>query len=89
VIDKEINALAKAVAKKAASDATSLEEATEALKALASWHAILLKYKQKKDDNEDEEPNFGDFAKQIEEVANGGSAPKVRGRRRAGPDPGH
>ena len=88
MIDKEINDLAKSVAKKAAQDATSLEEATEALKALAGFYAIVLKHKQKQSD-EDDEPNFGDFARQIEEVGNGGSAPKVRGRRRAGPDPGH
>ena len=82
MIEKEIEALAKAIATEAKGAAVALCDKTEALKTLVAYHAILLKYKQKHDPDEDE-PNFGEFAKQIEEVTNV-SSPKVRGRRGTG-----
>jgi hypothetical protein len=81
MIDKEIEALAKAVVKAAMKPDAALADMTEALKTLAAYHAILLKYKAKEDPDGDE-PSFTDFTKQLEEVKNG--SPKVRGRRGTG-----
>jgi hypothetical protein len=85
MIENEINKLAKEIAKKAMASDVPLADMTEALKILATWHAILLKYKQKQDDG-DGSPTFEDFTEQLKtvEASPNGSSPKVRGRRGTG-----
>lgn len=79
-----LDKLAAEIAKKAAEDATSLQESVDALKALVPYYALLQKLKGKDSDKDDDADNFDAFSADIaateqKESANGRTA-KIRSR---------
>ena len=71
-----IGDLAQHVANNAAQENATLAEATDALKALTAYYAILAKHKPATPENDDD--SFGSFRRDIE--GHNGDAAPVRGR---------
>ena len=88
-IDSDIDALASHVAKEAVktgTDAPPFEEKVEALKTLTAYRAMLIRRKATVGSDEDDEtPNFENFALGIKDAENGEVATRSnRGRARHG-----
>jgi hypothetical protein len=86
---KELDELASAIAKRAADKETPLAEATDALKMVTAYYAVLQKY-HKSGEPVDDEPDFGDFAAAVHGGSraaagtNGAAHGGVQGRRNRG-----
>jgi len=81
--EKQMLKFANTLQEKAEKDNTSLEDATNAFKALAQFFAILRKYQP--EGAGDDDVTFDDLQQHVrnvvaEEAQNGGSAPAIRNR---------
>lgn len=75
VLDDWANDLAKKAQK-----ATTLQESTDAFKAVTAYYAARQKLAKKNGDEDDDSSEFS-FARPIDEVANGSGSTKVRASR--------
>lgn len=81
----DLDKLAGQIAKKAAQDATSLQESVDALKALTPYYALTQKLAAKSGDDETDGATFEAFSAQLvepQEDRPNGRSPQVRSRRR-------